>query len=289
MLQLDKKNLPNAIQQVLDGLQDAVDKKTGFTAQVKEAQDLWKSKGGVQGKLAFIAIATELRGMCVYVNVCNYCEQNEANDIEHIYPKSFFPSYAFTWDNYILACKQCNTAYKLDKCFVLDANGDVHEVIRGEMPPHSIVAMVNPRIEDPNKFMWLDLQTRKFEIQDNLLPADYNKAERTLFILQLNNRDLLKEDRKSTAIYYYQRLELLTRMLDANSVTEIDALLTPHDDRIDNTLPLEQLKQNLKNSFKVHLTNFKHPSVWHSIKTIESKSTPKWKTLFDKIPEARTW
>ena len=289
MLQLDKNNLPTPTQQVLNNLQKAVDEKIGFAAQVSEAQKLWKSKGGAQGELAFVQISKALRGMCVYVNVCNYCEQNEANDIEHIYPKSFFPSYAFTWDNYILACKQCNTAYKLDKCFVLDANGDVYEVKRGEEPLHQTVAMINPRLEDPNKFVWLDLQTRRFEIREDLTLLDYNKADRTLFILQLNNRDLLIEDRKNTAIYYYQRLELLTRIMDAKSIAEIDVLLSPHDDRIDNTLTLEQLKKSLNDSFKTHLTNFKHPSVWNSIKTIERKSTPKWKAIFDKIPEAVDW
>ncbi len=29
--------------------------------------------------------------MNISKGICNYCEQNESNDIEHINPKSFFP------------------------------------------------------------------------------------------------------------------------------------------------------------------------------------------------------
>jgi uncharacterized protein (TIGR02646 family) len=289
MLQLGKRDLPVPIQSVLNELQSKVNQESGFAAKVAKAQNLWKSKGDRAGKKAFNVIAKELADMCVYVHVCNYCEQNEANDIEHVYPKSFFPSYTFDWKNYILACKQCNSAYKLDKCFVLDDDGTVYEVLRGHEPADQTVAMINPRTDDPLQYMWLNTQTWKFDIQDNLSLKDFNIAEKTLSILQLNERDLLIEDRKNTAVYYFERMKTLAEILEANSISDIENALSPYDNEIDKTLPLQEIKNQIKGSFKTHLNRFKHPSVWHSIKKIDSIATPKWKEIFDKIPEARTW
>jgi hypothetical protein len=177
----------------------------------------------------------------------------------------------------------------LDKCFVLDSNGNVQEVNRGEEPAFSEIAFINPRIEDPNAFLWLNLQTFEFEIQDNLSAKNRNKADKTLFILQLNHRDLLLEDRKSSAKYYYHRLALLVKIRSANTVEDILNALTPYENEIDRQQPLQDIKNQLTESIKGDITTFKHPSVWHSIKTIESYATPQWKTLFDQIPEARNW
>ncbi len=289
MLQLENRDLPDDIQNVLTGLQQKVNNAPDFAAKVKEAQTLWKTKGSTGGKKAFKKIAEELAGMCVYVNVCNYCEQNEANDIEHIYPKSFFPSHTLDWNNYILACKQCNTAFKLDKCFVIDSEGKVNEVKRGQEPLHSTVAIINPRTDNPLHFMWLNTQTRKFDIQDNLSKKDFNIADKTLNILQLNERDLLIEDRKNSAIYYYERMKTLVEILEADSINDIENALSPYENEIDKTLTMQEIKNQIKGNFKTHVNRFKHPSVWYSIKKIESVATPRWKEIFDKIPEARNW
>lgn len=289
MLRLENRELPEELQTVLDRLQQSVNDASGFAAQVEEAQALWKSKGNSAGKNAFNKIAGVLAEMCVYVKVCNYCEQNEATDIEHVYPKSFFPSLAFEWKNYILACKQCNSAYKSDKCFVIDPRGIVHEVKRGQEPEHHSLAFINPRIDDPFKYLWLNTQTWKFEIWDTLSKKDYNIADKTLFVLKLNERDLLIEDRKNSATYYYERMKTLLEIMEANSIEDIENTLAPYDNELDKTIPLQEIKNRIKENFKIHLNKFKHPSVWNSIKKIESIATPKWKKIFDKIPEARNW
>lgn len=290
MLQLAKHNLETSIQKTLDSLQQQVNLAgNSFDARREMAQKLWTTKKNAEGQRAFVKITEALRNICVYVNVCNYCEQNEANDIEHIYPKSYFPDYTFIWENYILACKQCNTAYKLDKCFVLDPDGNVHEVFRGTAPPFQQVAMINPRIEDPNLFLWLNMQTRQFEIKEGLSLPEANKAERTLFILQLNTRDLLLEDRKNTAIYYYERMKTLAAILEAQSIEAIEEILSPHDDLIDSNIKLNELKSTIQENFQKHLSQYKHPSVWYAIKTIERKVNPKWAALFNRIPDAVKW
>lgn len=49
---------------------------------------------------------------------CAYCETlinaKRSQQVEHFNPKSLFPSLAYDWDNYFLACNGCNGA-KLDK------------------------------------------------------------------------------------------------------------------------------------------------------------------------------
>lgn len=42
-------------------------------------------------------------------NYCSYCEKVQPEGIEHILPKSIYPQYEETWDNFILACKNCNS------------------------------------------------------------------------------------------------------------------------------------------------------------------------------------
>jgi uncharacterized protein (TIGR02646 family) len=290
MLQLVSKNLSVEAQALLDDLQMRVNNEVDFEHKVAKAQALWRSKGGQQGKLAFSNISAVLKEMCVYVEACNYCEHNESNDIEHIDPKSYFPDKTFVWQNYLRACKQCNSGYKLDSCFVLDDDDNVVEILRGVEPPFKTIAFINPRTENPNTFMILNTLTYSFDLMPDLSKRDTHKAIKTLAILQLNNRDLLIQARKNAAVYLYQRMKLLADLIQANSIAEIENLLSPHDDAlIDKTLSLAVIKTQVKNSFQKHITTYAHPSVWYAIKKVSSKTEPKWAAIFDILPEALNW
>ncbi len=43
--------------------------------------------------------------------LCSYCEMHldAGLDVEHVQPKSLHPSAACSWDNFLLACKNCNS------------------------------------------------------------------------------------------------------------------------------------------------------------------------------------
>jgi uncharacterized protein (TIGR02646 family) len=289
MIRLDSKDLPPTVQTQLNSLQKKVDAETTFAKKAEKAQRLWDSKGGKRGEEAFEKIVQMLESMCVYVKVCNYCEHSEANDVEHIYPKSFFPEYAFRWDNYLLACKQCNSAYKIDTFYVLDAQDNAVKLERGLQPPYQTFAFINPRTDNPNRFMILNTLNFEFILLPDLSRGDENKAIKTIEVLQLNNRDLLLAARESAATYYYMRMEKLTHILAASDKHEIFRLLTPYDKLLNAQLSLEQLKEQLKSSYKKDITTYKHPSVWHSIKVIDSKTNPKWQTIFAQLPEALHW
>jgi uncharacterized protein (TIGR02646 family) len=288
MLQLVSKSLSDETAKALTNLQDKINQKANFKEKVETAQSSWGSKN----KTAFEEVKSVLTSMCVSVETCNYCEHNEAADIEHIYPKSFFPEFTFAWDNYLLACKQCNSGYKLDKCYVLDENGNPHSTQRGVEPIHKTVALINPRLENPNKFMILSLTSFKFEILSDLTIGNNNKALKTLEILELNERTELIKARKNVADYFYLRMITLIRILKSNTIQEIENTLLPHEDLIDaNDLskPIEVLKENYKNALQKHILSHAHPSVWYSIKTVESQTNFKWKAIFQTIPEALNW
>lgn len=261
-----------------------------FADKAAKAQSLWIGKNSTAiRKVAFDEIREKLTKMCVSVGICNYCEQSEANDIEHIYPKSFFPIFAFLWTNYLLVCKQCNTAFKLDRCFVMDSSGTIHVTVRGQEPAHPRIAFINPRTENPADYMIMNTQDFEFEILDGLSTMDYNKADKTLEILALNTRDTLIATRRAAAIYFFQRLDLLNKLLNTETIEQIHYLLTPYDAYLDNTKTLTELKTDIKAGFKKDILQHAHPSVWAAIKLVDSKATPKWITLFQQLLEALTW
>ncbi len=290
MLRLVSKSLTSATQAQLEALQKLVNDKARFADKTAKAQSLWDNKSSSRiGKATFEEIKMQLVKMCVSVGICNYCEQSEANDIEHIFPKSFFPSLTFVWSNYLLACKQCNTAFKLDRCFVLDTHGNIQETIRGQEPAHQTVTLINPRLEDPAEYMILNTQNYIFEIYDDLSSVKYNKADKTLEILALNTRHTLIATREHTAQYFYQRMALLVRLLDAETIEQIHHLLTPYDRYLDTNKTLNELKASITDGFKRDIVQHAHPSVWAAIKLVDSKTNPKWANLFQQLPDALTW
>lgn len=297
MIQLDSKILSKQAATVLDDLQTTVNQETNFADRATKAKKLWNGKTGAKARKAcFEEVKSTLEAMCVSIEVCNYCEQNEANDIEHIHPKSFFPELAFEWTNYLLACKQCNSGYKLDKCHIIINQVQLESLARGKKPQKgATIAFINPRIEDPNDFMLLDLGTDEVEgtwrymIKPGLSTIAQQKAKMTIEILRLNSRDTLLKARKSAAIFYYQRMERLVELLAADSHAAIKKLLTPYDQYLDPNKSVEQNKVRIKAGFKHDIQTHQHPSVWYAIKVIQSKVNRRWEALFEQIPEALDW
>jgi hypothetical protein len=188
-----------------------------------------------------------------------------------------------------VVCKQCNSGYKLDKCFVLDDDGNIHAAIRGQEPLHKTVAIINPRTEDPNHFLWLNMSVGKFEVFDDLNTIDKNKAVKTLEILALNERDYLVQGRKKTHGELFDKMDRLCRILNTATIAEIEAILAPYHGIVDATLPIGDLKNQLKETTRQHIQKQLHPSVWYAIKTILSKTDARWQKIFAVIPEALNW
>jgi uncharacterized protein (TIGR02646 family) len=290
MLQLPDKPVSESTRAQLQLLQEEVNQIPDFAAQVSKAQGLWRSKNnGNRARIAaFEEVKTTLKSMSVAVEICNYCEHNEASDIEHIYPKSFFPSRTFRWENYLLACKNCNTALKNDRFAILNEADEVIYLKRGTQPANDRAAFINPRIENPNEFIIYDALSHNFVVIPEPDTADGKRAHVTLKILGLNARDALKHARKTAYENFYNRLLVLVQQLEARDWETLEPLLSPDADRFDRNQPLQEIQQSLKTALQKHFQKSPHPSVWYAIKLL-GRHDAKWARLFNAIPEALNW
>lgn len=138
----------------LTHLQAQVAASGDFAAQVAAGKRLWNSKTGTKaGQSAFADVRTTLARMCTGPRRCHYCEDSQADEIEHVRPKDLFPGQVFDWNNYLYACGPCN-----------GPKNNRHGVVRGTQvqeirrplraPP---TPPPNPRHEDPRHFLELDL------------------------------------------------------------------------------------------------------------------------------------
>lgn len=292
MIQLSSKDLTPPTVTHLAAVQNQINSGTSFTEKVDRAQIAWNSKeGSIVKKTAFKEIKDELIDMCVGVEICNYCENNEATDVEHIYPKSFFPERAFCWENYLLACKTCNSRHKLDKfaVFVPTGSNTFTELVRKNQPTTDDAVLIDPRTEDPLQFFWLDIQNKTFVLDPrlNLNSRDKSRAEYTLKLLGLNDRDALVTARKTAAKYYLDRLDRYVSARDANTVDELEACVQDPD-LIDQTVPLKQEKHRICQQIIADIQTYAHPTVWHEIKR-QRNALPKTNRLLTSAPEALDW
>lgn len=289
MHRLDSDTLsPDAAAHLLD-LQEKVAIRPDFLSKVQKVQKLWDGKKqSHRGQSTFDEISKRLHIMGRSSGLCCYCEQNEHSDIEHIYPKSLFPSLAFEWENYVPACKLCNMGHKGDRFAVLDHDDNLEDLQKGVAPRFNRAGFINPRLEDPNGFMVLNLKTFKFDIMPDLSKAARNKAEKTIEILHLNDRAPLIEMRRSIANSHYDYMYRLARIQKSTDIEQVKEILSPHDDELEFE-DLEQVKATIYDNFKKRILSHAHPSVWYAIKMISSKTDPKWRQIFNIIPDALNW
>lgn len=276
----------------LSSEQRKVDAQVSFATRAAKAKSLWDNKNStLSKKTKFEAIYQTLAGMCISVGICNYCEANEANDIEHIYPKAFFPERAFVWENYLLACKSCNTHWKLDKCYILAGCASTI-LARGAAPAAgSEIAFINPRVENPNEYWYYDTLTHTFVIwPDTHIECEaQEKAKRTLEILGLNIRDTLLHSRRAAYNGFFDMLSRLQRAKQATTHDELAACFYPDgSDFVDFARAVADQQIDFENSIRQAIQKSRHQTVWYAIKTY-CKNQPRWKPVFDVIPAAADW
>jgi uncharacterized protein (TIGR02646 family) len=144
-----------------------------------------------------------LDAMCRGPRRCMYCEDAPADEIEHFKPKDLHPELAFAWSNYLYACGTCNSPKNNQFAVIAGrASPSIIDVTRKRGTPvvptrRGRPALINPLKEDPLHFIQLDL-IDTFEFVP-IAPAgslDYLRAEYTLDVLRLNDRDYLIKARE---------------------------------------------------------------------------------------------
>ena len=177
MRRIERGRLKTASTSKLTALQSKVDAAADPKAK---AEALWETS--TRNK-AFEDVQRHLESMATGRTRCMYCEDNQATDIDHFWPKSPYPNKTFEWSNYLLACGHCNSNQKRSQ-FPL-ANG--------------LPTLVDPTAQDPTLFMTLLPKSGRF--------APTPGGIDTVDVFGLNARQTLRNGRADT----WRQLERLVR------------------------------------------------------------------------------
>ncbi len=288
MILLNSEKLPEDLDKYLAERQSQIDKEPDFSAKAKKANLSWSGKS----KAKFEQIRNKLLATAIGVEVCNYCENNEGIDIEHIFPKSFFPARTFKWDNYLLACKKCNTHHKLDNFAVFNPeDSNIWEKLERKIePPNEDAVMINPRTENGMDFLWLDITGKTFRFtpkeRDNTKRA-FIKAKFTIELLDLNRSPLVSA-RRNQAHNYVSDLERYVNVKNAQNFKELIAAVAPlNKNDVDVNQLFDPVKNKVLENLKQKIVDSPHTTVWEELK--EQREKLKINRLFQQVPEALLW
>jgi uncharacterized protein (TIGR02646 family) len=221
-----------------------------------------------RGNATFRQVRQTLARMCSGAQRCAYCEDSVGDEVEHIEPKDLYPNKTFVWENYLFSCGPCNTG-KSNKFSIINGNNNLENVTRKRNDPIAPPrpgrqAFVNPRVEDPLRFLELEIvSTFAFLPRDGAPDLDILRAEFTISSLKLN-RDVLLRARANAFGSYRARLTEFIRHRDSGAAA----------------FDLNKLIEGIK--------TMPHPTVWAEIKR-QHLLIANLRNLFDDAPEALTW
>lgn len=292
MLRLNSKNLTQASLDYLASQQKIIDDLQDIEAKAKRAKALWDNKSAAK----FAKIRTTLKEMCVGIEICVYCETNEASDIEHIYPKKLFPEKAFSWDNYSLACGKCNSDYKKDKFKIFNPQNSatVEDITLPpktyRQPANDDALFINQRKFDPMDFLELDIINWRLIFLEKFPVGtrEFEMAQFTKDLLGLNTRAGLIEARKAAVIFFLDRLEKYVGAKKSTNFQELKDAVEDDTNSIDETKTLIQEKTRMLESIKSDVLRSAHPTVWKEL-IRQRANLPKTNRLLTDAPEALNW
>lgn len=268
MIRLPDKKLSDATLAALANYQQEVDGAGAYAEQVAKAKDIW---GARRRNRPFDEVKNVLTEMCSGARRCGYCEDSMADEVEHIWPKDLYPDRTFVWENYLYACGPCNGPKNNRFAILPDANPTQKKELShpdaGPVPPPTgRPVLIDPRIEDPLQFLWLDVTgTFAFTpVEDDESTISWKRADYTIDVLNLNRRDALIEARRNAYGSYRSRLfEYVTRMENNEDEAQLQAI-----------------EQEIKREG--------HPTVWREMKR-QQVFISELKDLFDRAPQTLNW
>lgn len=269
MIQLPDLPLLTTTQDQLEKWQQAVDAISVYANRVSEGKKLLSSYNKTRNP-TFKQIRQVLTEMCSGARRCTYCEDSVADEVEHIKPKDLYPESVFVWENYLYACGPCNGPKNNQFAVFSSLTEKFIDITRGRnasvvQPEAGDPALINPRIENPLDFLQLDLvDTFYFLPRYRLNTNNHKRAEYTINILRLNDRDYLVEARAEAFSSYRARLaEYISSKALGVKEAQLDKLVKA-------------------------LQRMQHPTVWREMQRQQSR-IPELKDLFDQAPEATSW
>lgn len=269
MIRLRRVSLPPGTSTELQHLQAQVDGIVNYEERVSTAK-LHFSRNNTANNATFREVKKALTKMCSGARRCVYCEDSYADEVEHIKPKDLYPEETFIWGNYIYACGPCNGPKNNHFAVFASGSGVFTDVTRKRFDPvvepePGSPVLINPRWEDPLQFMELDLLgTFIFLPTKPKGSTDYNRAEYTIQVLRLNDRDVLLKARKEAYDSYEARLSQYITVRDRG-----------------------ESRTKLNNRIRA-LKRMQHPTVWREMKR-QYNLVSALKQLFEEAPEALGW
>jgi uncharacterized protein (TIGR02646 family) len=270
MIRIRSRRLPDATLTGLERYQAHVNSAPTYEGQVERAKAHFKAKNRPEDPV-FRVVRALLDAMCCGPRRCMYCEDAPADEVEHFRPKDLHPELAFAWTNYLYACGSCNGPK--NNRFAVIAGGATPNLIdatrkRGAQvipPPKGKPALINPLKEDPIQFFQLDL-LGTFEFVPTALAGslDYLRAEYTLDVLRLNDRDYLIKARESAFFAF-------------------DAILNAYLGKRETGASKKTLSH-----FRNAIRRSHHQTVWAEMKR-QHATVPLISPLFLEAPEALNW
>lgn len=215
--------------------QHEIDEVANFEARVKRARERFNTKS----RSLFGRIRAALQVASGDLVRCGYCEDSCADEVEHVWPKNFFPDRTFDQSNYLFACGVCNPVKK-DKFSVrhegawLDLPSQ-RKVLGFVEPPSTEARFIDPLAENPLDLFWLDIVEKTFMVvpiyDEGTL--EYDRADFTIDALRLN-REFLVEARRNAFSGFCDRIHrYVDCKLNGENQIQLDQRLfelrrTPH-------------------------------------------------------------
>lgn len=292
MTQFFPKPLDEEEKECLATLQHIVESEGTMASQYDKAQQLWR--GRKQGKYEAIwkRIEEKLYNATPAKGLCQYCEFDRSTAIEHYYPRKHFPLKAFEWENYLLACFNCNSRYKKDQfaIFQPEKGDQVFELpIRRnfyQRPPNEDAVLINPRTESPELCWQIELDTGVFLPLTESDARKKAKAVYTCNLLHLNTDAALLRYRQQAFTTYSAKLSTYVAVKQAVDWDMLQksvpiVVLRMGDD-------VEAERKRIMDKIREDIQDDVFPCVWREMKRQKGRYT--WLAhLFEAAPEAENW
>lgn len=133
----------------------------------------------------------------LYNNKCVFCEQKvEQYHVEHFRPKNIYYWLAYSWDNLLLACDNCNIGKgkkfeirgKRAKCPNIKSLKNINTIASDKYDIQEHPMLINPEQIDPKPYL-------KFE-KDGRILSDNENVEYTIKTCKIDRKYLNDERRK---------------------------------------------------------------------------------------------
>jgi uncharacterized protein (TIGR02646 family) len=214
MLKLKDSKLPHIANDQLRRWQAEIDGEPDYPSRVLRGKKAFSEKNKGTNKTFGLVRAT-VRMMAPGASRCAYCEDAYGDEVEHIFPKDFYPNRVFSFENYLGACGPCNGPKGNNFAIFLKETSEVLKLSSDLKPNYGDwfdcePVLINPRLENPCDFLELDIWgTFHYVPKQKLIKKDKLKAKYTIELLKLNSRDYLLRARRAAyqsfldSIYQY--------------------------------------------------------------------------------------